>query len=539
MYNARTPYPVGVIKLDEISGDPLEGVVFGLYGENIPYQEYSAEMSSELDLEPEMILLEELPPTDAVGFAQTLKTYAPGIYYLREISTINGYEIDTAYHAVTVAIGQAGGAAVITVENSRTAYPVGVYKIDEISEAPLEGVVFGLYNDNSPSAILLDTFPATDASGYAQSTKDFAPGTYFLKEITTINGYVLDTLYHNVVVAVGQAGGAAVITVDNARTAYPVGVNKVDAVSSAPLQGVIFALYNNNTSEASLLETLPSTDIDGYAQTVKTYVPGTYYLKEISTISGYDLDPAYHAVLIGIGQAGGVSVITVENAKTPVPTVSVLKTVQNITTGIAAGKTATGTAGDDFLFTILAANTGETVLTDVIITDSEAVVGSSVTVDGILTKWSSGTDGAATITLESLAVDKAVKITYSYDTDSGDLAMSFSNVVLVDGAAPPPLGRVTATDTATITITAVLGAVREPTKVPTPTAAPTATPSPTPTTAVLGAARTGETDNGLVGILAALLLLGASGVMLIRMRSSRKSDAASNDNSDDPDQGDI
>ncbi len=306
--NQQQHYPIGVYKVDDVNGAPLLGVIFELFDGN------GAGATR----------LAELPATNASGYAQTTGTYAPGTYYLKEKSTINGYVLDSGYHAVTVGIGQAGGVATITVRNARTKYPIGVYKVDDVNGAPLSGVIFELFDGNGAGATRLAELPATNASGYAQTTGTYAPGTYYLKEKSTINGYVLDSSYHAVTVGIGQAGGVATITVRNARTKYPIGVYKVDDVNGAPLSGVIFELFDGNGAGATRLAELPATNASGYAQTTGTYAPGTYYLKEKSTISGYVLDSSYHAVTVGIGQAGGVATITVRNARVGYP-IEILK----------------------------------------------------------------------------------------------------------------------------------------------------------------------------------------------------------------------
>ena len=79
----------------------------------------------------------------------------------------------------------------------------------------------------------------------------------------------------------------------------------------------------------------------------------------------------------------------------------------------------------------------------------------------------------------------------------------------VPASAIPVVAGATAAATVTNTQTGVLGVVREPTPTPTLTPTPTPTLTPTPTTGVLGAAKTGESDNlMLVGGVSLLLLAG-------------------------------
>lgn len=90
--------------------------------------------------------------------------------------------------------------------------------------------------------------------------------------------------------------------------------------------------------------------------------------------------------------------------------------MQNITAVGAAGKTAAGAPGDDFKFTLVVKNTGNTNLVQILITDSKAAVGSEVTVDGVLKHWTSGTNGIASLELNGLAVGATSTVTYILDT---------------------------------------------------------------------------------------------------------------------------
>lgn len=201
------------------------------------------------------------------------------------------------------------------------------------------------------------------------------------------------------------------------------------------------------------------------------------------------------------------------------PAITIAKTAQNITTAGAASKASTGTAGDDFLFTLLVTNTGNVDLSDVTVTDSAVAVGSNAAVNGTLTKWVSGIGGLASLTIGSLTPGQDVTITYVYDTAPTDAAMTRYNAVAVRGIQTSTLNAektsVIAFDAATFTITSVLGVVRTVTPTPTPTAAPT--------TGVLGAAKTGENSN-FSDIIAGLILLAASGGMLLffGLREHRK-----------------
>ena len=184
------------------------------------------------------------------------------------------------------------------------------------------------------------------------------------------------------------------------------------------------------------------------------------------------------------------------------PAITVVKTVQNTTTGGVAGPTATGTVGDDFLYTLVVTNSGNVALSNVIITDSQAVVGSNVTVNGTLTQWTAGTGGIAAVTIASLTPGQTATITYVFTTAPGDLPITRVNTVVSGAAVTYTLGSavptvVTSQDTAILSTTAVLAAVRE-------------------------AVKTGEASDQL-GVYGMAMLTGASLLLIVRrMRRNRK-----------------
>ena len=183
------------------------------------------------------------------------------------------------------------------------------------------------------------------------------------------------------------------------------------------------------------------------------------------------------------------------------PAIDIAKTVQNITTAGAAGKTATGAPGDDFKFTLVVKNTGNKDLSQILITDSKAAVGSAVTVDGTPKNWASGAGGIATLELTGLAAGASSTITYTLDTAAGDGTLIMLNVATVSAMDLSTEKQVDDTDVATLSTSSVLGAVRS-------------TPTPTPnSSSVLGAARTGEAF-GFADWIGTLFLLAAAGLTL-------------------------
>jgi uncharacterized repeat protein (TIGR01451 family)/LPXTG-motif cell wall-anchored protein len=207
-------------------------------------------------------VLERLPETDADGLAQTAAFYSAGSYYLKEVSAPAGYVIDDSFHPVTVLEGS--GTLTVDISNSRIPYPIGVYKVDSGSSAPLAGVVFNLYSD-AAGTHLLATLPETDQAGYAQTAATFAPGTYYLQEQAAPTGYLADNTLYPVVVNVGQKGGVATITVRNTaigRIDIPFTKTWVDSENiyqTRPTAGITVHLWRMLAGDAAPVEVASHT----------------------------------------------------------------------------------------------------------------------------------------------------------------------------------------------------------------------------------------------------------------------------------------
>ncbi len=94
----------------------------------------------------------------------------------------------------------------------------------------------------------------------------------------------------------------------------------------------------------------------------------------------------------------------------------------NLTTDSPAAELAATTVGDSVQYSVVVTNTGNVTLTDVILSDDQAAVGSAVTVIGQgETTWTAGTGGIAQINLGDMAPGQAIEVLYTYDVVAADL----------------------------------------------------------------------------------------------------------------------
>ena len=286
VYNDPIKGKVSILKTGE-QNNPLQDVLFCLY-------------DTEDNLIQEII-------TDEQGTA--ISNYLVyGNYYLIEISAPEGYIQND--EKIPFSITENEKMVELTVSNTLIRGKVQVIKKDEEGN-PLEGVVFGVYDtDDTPIEEL-----TTNSEGIAISS-DLAYGDYYLKEISALEGYVLNE--NHITFSIDEDGEIVELEVVNEKIYGYVEVIKTDSDNGTLLEGVVFELYD---SQGELLETL-TTDSDGY------FISGAleyrdYYLTEIEAPEGYVLGEEIYSFKI----INDEETITLEIANDPIKgKVEILKT---------------------------------------------------------------------------------------------------------------------------------------------------------------------------------------------------------------------
>lgn len=251
IYDAPKPGVIHLYKFDDdavirdengniTGGTPLSGAVYGVYTDRecrnaAEYVEYSADGTKILDTGIEAVLT-----TDSEGKA--VSAYLPaGIYYLKELSAPEGYDVSDVITKVDLRRNKFES---IKLTDKIKAASITIIKDDALTgvssqgSGSFEGAQFGLYAAEDiifattgeavypkGSKISLTTAadgsyvyvtdesqpsvnPTTNADGKAV-IKGLLPGKYYIKEIMAPSGYRLDK---NVRLNVDLMGAAPVVT---------------------------------------------------------------------------------------------------------------------------------------------------------------------------------------------------------------------------------------------------------------------------------------------------------------------------------------
>ena len=256
-----TGYSLKIIKVDALTGDALKmtGIKFNIY-----------------DADTNEFIMEVI--TDDNGEIIIDKLLSKGNYKIKEVNnqTIDGYEIsdEEIYFEIT------GEEDLVTIEfpNNQVLGAIKVLKTNEDGNA-LAGVTFGLYQSDGT---LVDII-VTDESGIALF-ENLQAGTYQLRELATIDGYLLDETVHEIELKLENNKLETVtIKLVNYQPKGSLEIIKVDT-NNNPLPETEFVLYDSNRKEIKKTK----TDSEGKI-IIDNLLLGKYYLEEITPAEGYQL----------------------------------------------------------------------------------------------------------------------------------------------------------------------------------------------------------------------------------------------------------
>lgn len=287
---------------------PLPGATFKLYAaENIVVNGSTKHQANDL--------IATVTTANGTGIASFTNLWL-GNYYLIEYTSPTGYVKDSSPIYVSVTTDDSSQQVVTineTVSNTYQGTSISLVKYaetvsgGEVSLVPGSGFVFGLYTRNAITengvTIPANTLVAkatSDANGNVSFSGDFPQGNYYVKEISTITGWNLNTTEYNVQIVAGDEytpvidvfAGECTNEIHNVTLQ----IVKKDSVSNAivKLAGTVFEVYD---AEDNLLYTL-TTDATGTVTVPERMFNGTYTIVETQAPYGYTLNTTRVSVTI-------------------------------------------------------------------------------------------------------------------------------------------------------------------------------------------------------------------------------------------------
>ena len=214
---------VTLTKQDEKDGTKLEGAVYGLYAQNAIYNK-----EGNVQYEPDTKISEAT--TNSEGKI-TFENIQWGDYYIKEISTIYGYELSNEKHLFTINEQTVENIVEKTENETRSKAHLQIIKIDEKGSF-LQGVRFALYKENGVQVIKNDGNGEeikyiTDENGQL-NINDIEWGNYYIQEIEVPEGYQRLTAKFTFTVnrQTFENNNTAITTVTNSETNEQVSIIK-------------------------------------------------------------------------------------------------------------------------------------------------------------------------------------------------------------------------------------------------------------------------------------------------------------------------
>ena len=256
--NKLTPGSVVLTKVDEKTGDVLQGAVFEL-------QDQSGKV------------LQSSLATDSNG-KLAVANLEPGDYQFVETQAPTGYERTTT--PVTFTIKKAQAEAVqVQMSNKLTPGSAVLTKVDEKTGDVLQGAVFELQDQTGK---VLQSDLTTDSSGKLAVT-DLKPGDYQFVETRAPTGYELVATPVRFTIEKGQTD-VVQIRIMNKLTPNSVVLTKLDEKTAEVLQGAVFELQDQT---GKVLQSGLTTDSGGKLA-VDNLPPGVYRFVETQAPTGYE-----------------------------------------------------------------------------------------------------------------------------------------------------------------------------------------------------------------------------------------------------------
>lgn len=278
-----SPYrDLEVLKTDAETGWKLKGATFEVVSADGNYRK-----TGETD-ENGIVRFEDLPN---------------GTYTVTETKAPNGYQL-LPNPSQTIVI-TSDSTPVIELEfKDNPKSGILIRKIDSVTKQPLAKVEFAIeaLKDNSVVRTIKEV---TDANGLIV-LEDLEAGWYRIMEVTTVDGYILNT--EPQLVYVDHEHNAITVTFENNQKGM-LNILKLDAETNEPLSGAIFSV---STAGGNHIATV-TTGVNGYG-TLPNLKPGSYVVKELEAPDGHLIDPTPQTFEVSADDSGKIYMLIFHNS---------------------------------------------------------------------------------------------------------------------------------------------------------------------------------------------------------------------------------
>lgn len=219
-----------------------------------------------------------------------------GKYHLVEVEAPNGYVLDET--AKEIELTYKDDHTEVVYENAefvdeRVKTELSLIKKNSVSEIPVEGATYGVYATEDilgrDDAVLVEAdsliqSAVTDAEGKAVFDADLPLGKYYVKEVETAPGYLMDENEYEVDFTY-QDPKIALLTKEIPVEEIPiiVEISKSDITTGKELPGAKLEILDKNG------ETFAAWTTDGKPYTINPIPAGEYTLRETTAPYGYQI----------------------------------------------------------------------------------------------------------------------------------------------------------------------------------------------------------------------------------------------------------
>ena len=262
-------------------GQPLQGAEITLYQYNTTknaYEEYKHGVSD---------------ANGKVDFGSLRFTRTNlGMYYAKETKAPDKYQLSPDVKFVNVTDTK---AETFTIKNKKlTSGRLYVYKIDKDSKLPVAGAHFSLFKKTGKQMKLIGDLPEIK-DGYFEAKNLEIDTEYVVKEGRPPEGYKwVQEGKETYTFKLENDGESKEITVENELIERKITVVKKSTETDEPLEGAIYGLYKNGTSNRDLIEISAPSNKNGEMQFGKYASTDKLYVKELVAPKGYEIDPEPH-----------------------------------------------------------------------------------------------------------------------------------------------------------------------------------------------------------------------------------------------------